>query len=371
MNPRERLVAIAVLVFIMLFSGAFLVYEFYLLPREDRAERIHKLQDEVNTKQALRKDVEKQEPKITEARALSLPSDVAQSGREYDAFLSKLVKESGIPLGGPSGFKTERTSTAETVHGPTFGTKKGPFLTPLIFHLSGRTDLEHLVKLLERFYAAPMLHRIKSLRISQPSNFAGAAAKPREGFRSRDLEVDMIVEAVIVNGTANHNLPTPASAAAAQATGSTVARSLARKPADYAAVLANNIFYGPPPPPVAPQEGPDITKSIQLVFISRPAGEDERGCEAILWNQADNDWTRLCPKEGRETFQYKNKLGELRVQGTVVRIDDEDVVFRVGDDLYQIHLDETLDKALARRPLTDSQLRAMKLTRASGNGGAQ
>jgi hypothetical protein len=380
MNPRERMVAIALLLFITLGAGAFLVYQLYLEPLKERGQRILALQGDINNQMERIDKVNQQKPKMLEARQLSLSSDPTLSGRKYSEFLLRLLNDCRISLNAaPGAFTITPITTADNFRGPKFDSKKGPFLTPLTFRVAGRTDLEHLVDLLQRLYAAPILHRIKTLKVSQPSNLAGSGMKPREPGRSRDLEVDLTVEALIVSGAPARDLTTlvssptgqPPTGSPAVSTGSAAPHRLARQPDDYKAILAKNIFYGPPPTPEKPQEGPDIAKSIQLVCITHPGGEDESGCEAILYNHSDNSWTRLCPKLGKETFQFHNSLGELRVQGTVVRIDEQDLVFRVGEDLYQIDMNETLDKALARKPLTESEMRARKLTRGPGNGGAQ
>jgi hypothetical protein len=253
----------------------------------------------------------------------------------------------------------------------------------LNFTLSGKTDLAHLVDLLEHFYRTPLLHRIKNLSVKRPPNPGGTATK------STELDINLIVEAAIVRGAEDRAmllpfvdrrllwldavtklLHGPAGLATVPWIVSPTGPAgphVMEPPGGYAAIAGNNIFYGPPPPP--PEKAPetDIAASVRLVIIS---DDNDNGCEAVLYNSKDSTWTKLCPKSGKITFQYKNEAGELSVEGTVVRINHQDVVFRAADQLYSIAFEQTLADAL-RKPLSPAQVQAMKLAQIHMNGGAQ
>jgi hypothetical protein len=387
MNPRERMLAIAVLTLVMLGGGAFLFYELYLSPLHTRQEQLRIAELEVGTRKFRIQKVVNEWPKVLQAQALSLPSEVVRSERDYQRHLNKLLEESGIS---PGTFYVSVGTTGVVMRGTRFvnntlsDNKKPPLLTPLTFTVSGKTDLAHLVDLLEHFYRTPLLHRIKNLSVKRPPNPGGTATK------STELDINLTVEAAIVRGAEDRAtilpfvdrrllwldaltklLRGPAGLAnvpwIVSPTGPAGLPNVPEPPGGYAAIAAKNIFYGPPPPPPAKAPETDIAASVRLVIIS---DDNDNGCEAVLYNSKDSNWTKLCPKSGKITFQYKNEAGELCVEGTVVRINHQDVVFRAADLLYSIALDQTLADAL-RKPLSPAQVQAMKLAHLPMNGGAQ
>src|SRR5439155_22275487 len=83
MNPRERTLALAILVAVTLAGGAFLFHQLYFVPLREYEEQIAAAQKENDLKEQRREKVLAQRPQLKEWRELSLPGDVARSQREY------------------------------------------------------------------------------------------------------------------------------------------------------------------------------------------------------------------------------------------------------------------------------------------------
>jgi hypothetical protein len=361
-NPRDRMIAITVLAAIMLVAGAFLLHQLYLVPLSEREESIRSAQQFLDKQNLRIAEVALQKTQLDEWRKMSLPGDVVLSRLDYQQLLTQLIKDSGIPTMNWE-VKPVTSATVARPWVPESGLlrsgPKEPFLTPLSFTVSGHTDLPGLVRLLKQFYSKPLLHKIKSLSVARPRTGAGSAPKPGESSKTRDLEIQLDVEAIIVNGAGNRAELVPKELAAP--------RNLADPPRDYAVIDKKNIFYGLPPAPAALAEGPDPAQTIALTSIMR---DENQHLHVTLCDRSDNTTWHLDPDGGIDTFQVKNKRGELRVQGEVTRVEDREFVFRVGEKHYAIHLGQTLQDAL-QKPLTPAKVKELSLTRAPENAGAQ
>src|SRR5262249_39464243 len=153
----------------------------------------------------------------------------------YNEHLRAMGKKSGLK---DFNVKSEEASIAR-IPAQVFN-KKETFYTPLNFTVTGHGDFSSVVKLLEEFYSTPLLHKIKSLVMRRPNS--GAAAKTRE------VEIELKVEAIIVDGAENRPQLLP--------TEKVEPHNLAVPKRDYLMIAAKNPFYGPPPPPTKPDDGP-------------------------------------------------------------------------------------------------------------------
>jgi hypothetical protein len=351
MNPRERTIAYAVLAAVMLAGGAFLFHQFYLAPLHDKEQTLERTREALKTRNERIKKVKEQEPQLAEWRRLSLPNAVDLCLNDYDEYLRKMLTNSGLR---EPKVKGEQATLARTALQPI---KNEAFFRPLNFTMTGHGDLTNVVKLLEAFYSAPLLHKIKNLTIKRHNSGTanpGLAAKIRE---AREVDIELQVEAIIVTGAENRAELLPIE--------KVEPHNLAIPRRDYLLIAAKNPFYGPPPPPTTRDEGPDPARSLKLTMIWR----GERGWEAELVNSDDNKvmwWLR--PEEGYVLFMVKNRVGMLKVMGEVLRIEAQNLFFRAGDKHYRMDVGQTLAEAM-QRPLSDAQVKALRLGQAADEQG--
>jgi len=365
-NPRDRTIATALLAAVALSAAAFLFYEFYLVPRGDRQDRLAKAleQDKQRTSRLLQ--VEEHQKQMAEWRKLSLPGDINLDRINYPHLLEGMVQRSGIQA---RDMQVNFKDSTDIVKGGIFD-KKEPFITPISFTITGRTDLDGLLKLLKEFYTTSLLHRIKAFSVTRPKT--GVDGKPGN-HKSRDLQVTLEVEALMVKGADVRDDILPKSPPAIQ--------TLARPVGEYLALASKkNIFYGPPPPPPArAADGSDPSASVHFTGISRT---EDGECEVNLCDVNELTRWRLYPERKRDpkdVFEIKNRSGELKVQGEVTRIlGVDDIIFRSGGRYYKMHIGESVAEAM-RKPLNEAQVQALQSTRApaghpiraAGNNGPQ
>jgi hypothetical protein len=343
MNPRERTIAYAVFAAVVLAAGAFLFHQLYLGPLHDRQESVAAARKALDDQEQRIQKMEEKQAQLKEWRKESLPKDIGLCRRRYDEFLRDLMTKNGF-----KDYQVKENETSDLVRTVAQADKKALPYTPLTFTVTGRADLSQVVKLLEQFYHAPLLHKVKDLKIKRV-NVQGSG--PRT---SRDVDMELKLEAIIVSDAEDRPdlLPGP----------NVAVNNLAVPPREYAAIAVKNVLYGPPPPPSKLDEGPDPANSITLTSITH----SEAGWEAVMHNDEDKRSWRLRPQEGYVVFQVRyKKRGVLRLMGEVVRIDLGDLVFCAAGKHYRFVLGKTLADAL-RTPLTDAQVKALEQTQGTG-----
>ena len=336
----------------MVFAGAFLFYERYLVPLGEREAALLETQKAIDKLKEEAEKVKRQQQELEPWRKLSLPNDLNLSQLKYAEFLNQIMKQCGFTE--PDVKLANDTNRSGGVGIPT-ERKETPAYRALSFTLKGRGDLTRVVQLLVKFYSAPLLHKIKKLSIRRPAtgmqltHVKGGAGMPRK----EELEVELAVEAIIVSGAEDREELLPKASA----------HNLARAQREYLGIAGKDPFYPPPPPQQKPDSGPDPARSIKLTMITR---DEEEGCKAVLLNEAAKTMCFLCPKTGHVRFQIWNK-GRVTVDGEVIQIDEpgRKLVFSWEDRLYALPLDQTVADALLK-PLTMSQMKALELTRSAG-----
>src|SRR5262249_44394729 len=81
-----------------------------------------------------------------------------------------------------------------------------------------------------------------------------------------------------------------------------------------------------------------------LTDISR----NDTRTEAFLYDRYNNRKTRLRASVGFDTFKILGDHGEERVRGKVIQITQRDVIFRVDENYYAIHIGQNLETALRK-----------------------
>lgn len=342
MSPRERTIATVVLTAVLVAAGLFLFHQLYLEPLHAREETVVKARQDFAKQDEQLKQAIEQAKQLAQWRKLSLPvnSDPLFCQREYGKLLRSLITTSGFAT---SELDVKPVGTTSVVK-PTLMSPNETFYTPVNFTVSGHADLPRLVNLLRQFYSQPILHKIKSFKISRPKS-----ATPRTG----ELEVELNIEALIVNDAESRSTLLPSE--------KVNPRVLADPTRDYSAIAAKDIFYAPVPRQKV-QDGPDPAASVKLTSIHL----DKEGRQVVtLYDESTKATWSLYPGQGPDTFQLK-KRDELRVEGTVVAIKDEDAIFRAGERYYRLHLGHSVEEAL-RRPLSAVEVNTLHLPPAREN----
>jgi hypothetical protein len=364
MNPRERFLALGVLLVVVLAGTAFLFHQLFWQPLQDRDANIQALEREIEKKQDRIMQVEADRPKFERWKQLSLPADMALAKREYEKYLSELMRECG--------FNAESTVTppqqADSKTTPQIQ-GKGPVFTRLQFNVHAYANLGNLVQLLERFYRTGLLHRIKNFSIQRPLTPGGTGLQPDE------LDITMIIDALIVTGADKRselqagpskralvldtiaslrNGPTGLGAilCVLGPTGPFGPGSLARPAGEYDVIAQKNIFLGPPER--ERRQPVEVTHFVHLTDIT----QNDKRTEARLYDRYNNKRTRLRAEPGFDSFRVMNEKGEPILRGKVMRIDARDVIFRVDKKDYSWHLGQSLEDVL-KSPLTDERRRVL------------
>lgn len=366
MTKRERLLAFILLGGVILGGAGFLYFQVYQVALSERRETAERLRTEIEKNQAHIDDVQRQKATLDLARQLSLPQDVDLDRREYEKYLGELLRDSGFAAGSVS----VKSESPDVNRAPKLGAKKEPIYTVLPFAITGRGTLASLVEAMERFYETGLLHRIKSFSIQRPLT---ATAQQRRD----ELDFTMTVEAVIVNGAANRpyllpNIPRwmlvsdvvtsmrhgPTGLAlalwAAGPAGPLGPANRPNPPRQYASIGGKNIFFGSVPSEV--KDNTDVTRFVKLTDIT----QTQFRAEAWLYDQYNNRSTRLRASAGFDAFRVLDNHGEPLVRGKVIHLGQRDVVFRVDENYYALHVGQSLEEAM-KKPLTADQLRSYGL----------
>jgi hypothetical protein len=352
MTTRERMTAGGVLGVLMLVAMVFLFHQFFLSPLWERDAAIQSAQDDIDSKNAQITQARALLPKLRYWRQLSLPADTDLARREYEKYLSELFRRNSIDASVVS--KTPDTRTSPTLPG------KKPIYTRLTFTVTGQATLDNLVKTLGEFYHTGLLHQIKSIAIQRPLT-VGPQQKPNE------LDLNLTIEALIVNGAGRRpyllpNVDTRELAAEVAAalrgapTGLALAGwaagpagplgpgTLADPPRQYNAVAARDIFFGPV---VARNDSNADVEVSQFVYLT-DITQHGKDYEAFLYDRYNNRRTRLRSSAGFDSFQVMDAEGNALLKGTVVEIQERDVIFKVENKYYVLHVGQNIQDALEK-----------------------
>ena len=375
MSPRERLLAVCVLLVVVLLVGGFLFHSLFLGPLEQHNQEIQAMRQQIQTKQDRVRQIEADLPRLDRMRRMSLPAESDKSRRQYGDFLSELARDSGFP---PS---TSIVPPRQVDDKSAPAINKTPIYKKLDYNIQAHTSLSNLVTMLEKFYKTGLLHQVKKLSIVRPLT---------PGQQPTDLDITITVEALILDGAEKRQdllpgispklweldviaglrgAPTAVTLLPWMCgpTGPFGPGTLARKNTDYAAIGDTNIFLGPAPPERKAEEVA-VTRFVHLNHITH----NDKRWEAWLYNRYDNKWTRLRAEAGFDFFRILNEKGDTLVRGKVVTIDPREIVFKVDDTYYSVHIDQTLDDAM-KKPLTSEQRKAVQkpappMVNGNGNG---
>jgi hypothetical protein len=404
MTQRERRLALILGVFLAA-GGLLLFWQLILRPLEEYDLTIAGLDRDVSTVRQQVSDTLDDKKKLERWQLMSLPvtpghpSEVTLARDEYLKYVHKLLHDSKFADVTLTPMDTSRVIATQP--------GKKPVFIPVNFNVRARASLTSLVQMLQEFQRTPLLHKIKTLKIDRPEG-TSAARKKREDV----VTVEMTIEALVVTGAdrrptnllgVDHRLVAvdaltvlehgPAAVALVPAvlspTGPLGKRLMelwtlaeAKKgrsgqkakamPEDddyeeavhrsYADIAKKNIFQGPPTvermdvPPSTGEEI-DVTKFTYLTDITFA----DWGGEAYIYFRASHRKMRLRVSPGYRSFAIKDDFDDqFAVKGEVMKIESRDLYFKVGNELYRMHIGQNFAEALRQR-VPDAEAQALGL----------
>jgi len=373
MNPRERILAIALLGVVILLGGGFVLLKTLIEPIRDKDGGITLMRQEIEKKRGEIQKIQAEKAKLERWRQMSLPADVDLAQREYEKYLSDLVRQSKFAAGVSRVIPPQQIDTRSgLVPG-----KKEPVFVKLSYTVETQGDLLSLSSFLERFYRTGLLHQIKNISLQRP--LTGGA-----GQRPDSLTIKLMIEALVMQGADARVYLTPVDQrllvmealngmrrgpaglallpAVAGPGGPQGPRKLADNTRQYASIAGKNIFFGPPPPPPTVEKAPpppvDKTDVTQFVFVT-DITHDASKSEAFLFDHySKSPKTRLRASPGFDTFRIRDAQGETVLQGKVVRLAERDVIFLANGKHYAWHVGQNLKECLVK-PLKDEELKEL------------
>lgn len=363
MNTRERILAMLVVGAVLLVGGGFLFYELVLSPLHAKDAGIQRAQEEIEKKQKELRQAQAEYARLNRIKQLSLPGDANVAMREYERYLSSLFAKAGFE---------PRTihimPRAPDTKGPQLPSKK-PIYTSLQFTVDSTGKLDNLVRVMESFYKTGLFHAIKTLTIDVPT------VRDPEQQRADDLNIKMEIEALIVNGVDNRPYLLPnidrrlAAIDAVTAlrggpsglawaawslgpTGPNGPGTLATRTRKYASIAGKNIFVGKQEE--RPEEIIDTTRHVFLTHIVL----NDTAHEAYFNDRWRDRERKLTNQPGGNQIAVSNKSDDSFITVRSVQIDARDVIFKVGERYYSIHLGQNLAEAM-REPLSQEQVDAL------------
>ena len=198
MKPRERVMAMVLIGLLIAAFVGVVGYQFIWSPLQEKNAKIHAMQKDVDDvkekKTKLEKDL-KHFDLVT--RTWSLPENESLSSLAYVELLRALLKKAEVTE--PRIMPKKPDSTTNV---PRLAQRK-PAYTRLGFTITAKGDEPALICFLRDFYRQPLLHEIRTLNVSKPTE---AANRTR-----RELDLTIEIEALIIDKADSRPLLLPAS----------------------------------------------------------------------------------------------------------------------------------------------------------------
>jgi hypothetical protein len=372
MNRRERILALTVLAVAILVGGGVL-FKFLFLntlaainAQADVAEQeLDKKQAELAKETLDRQAILRRDPRLAQWQHLSLPEDKNQEqeikkGRtleevrkrheesvqvSYERFLSDLLMRSGFA---PSTIKVS-SAPADHKGGPMLAGKT-PAYTKLSFTVVGQAALEGVVRMLQEFHRTPLLHEVRTLTLtSRPSSKSDPSGKG-------DLDVNLTVEALLVTGAEKRDSLLPDSTVPPP-------HVLAEPARRYTDMLAKNIFTGVAAVSRLSEDRNQVLGVVKLTAVWNSG----RRWEATYYDQGKGGEEKRLTARTINEFSVADKYDNVLVQGKVVRLDEDGVLFQSDGKYYRWTCGQFLGSSLDS-PLKDDEVKSLGLTSvAAGN----
>ena len=412
MNRRERILAMTALAVVIVVGGGVLFKYLFWDSLSAVNTQIAAAQDDLDKKQAEltkerldRQAILRRDPRLTHWQHISLPEDKNQEKElksgwpieevkkrhedkvqtDYEQYLHDLVLRSGFA---PNSIKVS-SAVADRKGGPILAGKT-PAYTRLSVTVQGQSTLDGVVKMLQEFYATPLLHEVRNLTLTSkppqnrtgPATGAPAAGAPgsgppgfgaggppgfgaggppgfgaggpggrRGGFgggaQGGDLDVNMTVEALLVTGADKRDSLLPEST-------DVKAQVLPQPERHYTDMLIKNMFTGIPAESKLTEDRAQVLAVVKLTGV----WSSGRRWEATYYDQGKGGDEKRITERTVNEFSVADKYNNVLVEGKVVKIDQSGVVFQADNKYYRWRLGDFLGPVL-ESPLKEDDLKEL------------
>jgi hypothetical protein len=286
MTARERNLAIVLGAFIAVMVFGLGGYVFVYLPVSEKNTTAEAMEQEIADKQAKLAKLHTDLPRANSTLKRSLPADPTIAQQEYDAVMSRLLREAKVPL---TAYSLKPKAVDSPSVGP--GAKKPPYTRVALSLEIKKIDLGTLIKVLERYYQLNLLQQITKFHIKRVDE---GGRRTSASTNRADLTVSLVTEGIILDGAEKRRtlLPVPVAMGAAGGGAGYEALMLVPQPARalnpvqytpvlalndrlYDAMLAQDIFHGPLPEPKKEEPVVEAPKEDTSTFI-RFCGVDRK-----------------------------------------------------------------------------------------------
>ena len=262
MTPRERTLAVLLIVGIAAAVVGFVGYQFVYEPLQAAKEDAKKLEVEYTKLDTDVNKALKDAKRFADVKKRSLPADKEVASNEYFNALDKILTSANVS----PGFAI-KPLTPDIRNIPVL-TGKTPIYTKVAYEVEfKKANLWHVYDVLTAYYRLNLLHQMTALSIKRDEDSGGT--RRTAGVNRNDLTVKFVTEGLILDGAAENRrtlLPVPTAFAAVGGFGGYTAvtqtpgagrgltpkqytQVLATKPRDYTLLVLRDIFHGPYPPP--------------------------------------------------------------------------------------------------------------------------
>jgi hypothetical protein len=394
MTRREKVLATTLLILLVGMGGLasfyFFIYEPLATAEAQYAsaqEQLSKKRGELSQEEAQIKGVMRVNPRLSQWQKISLPprdpegkkaglspevqkrNHLARMQVEYERYLRELMRSSG--------FRADSIAVSHTQ--PDTKTKlntpkgKEPTYERLAFGAAGKGTKDALVKMLAEFHKEPLLHQVRKLAVAVANPAAGGPRRGGPPVTEGLLDVNLTVEALLVNGAEERASLKPAPL-------SYPPRVLAEPGRNYQMLAKRNMFAGYTPPRAeAParvtEDRADVLRFIKLTTLYYNPDRDR--WEASMYDQAagprrveeqDEDgntvkkvfWERQLNTRLLNELKVPDRYGNTVLDAKVVHIDERQLVFKVDNSYFRLRCGDALYPAI-EQPLGEDDVKELGL----------
>jgi hypothetical protein len=295
-HRNKLLIGVLVLVLLVVLGDQFNLKAIVTGPLDSRTAAKAKLEQELQKREKAWTQARRDARDVDEWRKQALPSDPQVARSLYQAWLLDLV--------GRVGFTHHAVETGEP-------RSRGGKVYPILFQVQGRGDLKQLTEFLHEFYRAGHLHQIQSLVLTPVG-------------RRDTLDIAIAIEALALPDADRKDQLS-----------SETSKRLAQAGLDDYRVIAERNLFGTTGPS-------DPTDHAFLTAVNYINGEPEAWFS--LRTEAEPDRAILKVRPGSTIH-----IGQFT--GTVVEIDDQDVVLDAEGERWLVTIGENLAQATALPPV--------------------
>lgn len=356
MNPRERNLLMVLAGILVAGMGLYAGWRWFWVPLKDHNTTIARLKQDNEFLADTLEIFERDRKRLAVARLRSLPANKEQASLEYRPFLTQALRSSGLSFDQISHSDVQDVRVVTAIP----GVKKTGHQV-MEFKVQAHGELSQLVAALKRIHETPYEHRIKSLNIDRVKTAAGDTGS--------ELVIRMTIEALLVARTTNKP-------------GMELAKLEPLSPPsedrNYASIADKNIFVGAVPkaptyvkPKPKPKDKVEIAEVEVQPDVNVPAfvrltqtvpDQQEAFLRNLIYNTRE---IRLIakPRSGFQEFRIIDADTDyVFFKAKVLRVDIRDVYFQVFDDVYGVHIGQSLGEAMLA-PLSLERLDDLDLER--------